>query len=473
MSDHYLVRIFESELRVIADETFDHERIETGGSLFGLLSHGGGPTVFLATRPSGRVVRGSSTLELDPEVTRELERLSWDEFGVQCLGMWHSHHWIDLHEPSGGDCERTRRYAERYQRPQYTEILANFVGSEKRSRVFRGDGGETKVKLTPFFYLDARSLTRAEASLKVLPGESPLRLALRRAELDGSVAGSLRPASRKSRVRYVLASSEASTSGSPWWRGWADRFSPFGDSDKRPALETRADPAAADDTGTDEPERDEAERDESKREEPGRDEGDRPDPETGAPSNEPADQPKKAAKGEKPGGPTADSAPDAPPPSALSAAPPAPAASPDPRHDPHRDERRAVQARKKAEDGRGPEHGRDQAGEGREPRLRPVPDLADYVREHIQPLLQALEGRYEAELQPIKHHRIALIVRIYGRRSRLHFYTAWDGERPLVLACRLFVTEHDHEEWRPSGDEERYDLPHILTWGLRLLDRAP
>ncbi|MFC5746295.1 hypothetical protein [Actinomadura rugatobispora] len=427
MNDHYLVRIFESELRVIADETFDHERIETGGSLFGLFSHGGGPTVFLATRPSERAVRGSSTLELDPDVTWELERLSWEEFGVQCLGMWHSHHWFDLHEPSSGDRERTRRYAQKHQRPQYTEILANFVGPEKRSRVFRGDGEETKVKLTPFFYMDARNLTRAEASLKVLPGESPLRRALSRVELDGSVAGSLRPAALRPRVRYVLASSDASAAGSSWWRGLADRLPHFGDSDKRAALETRADPGAADDTATDAPERDEPERSEAAGREP-----ERTEVATRKPSGEqaPADaapaRPAKEEKAEKAGERGADATPA----------------------DPRRDERGG-------------------------PRLSPVPDLADYVRDHIQPLLQVLEGRYEAELQPIKHHRIALIVRVHGRRSRLHFYTAWDGERPLVLACRLFYSEHEFEEWRPSDEEERYGLPNTLAWGLRLLDRAP
>jgi hypothetical protein len=270
------------------------------------------------------------------------------------------------------------------------------------------------------------------------------------------VAGSLRPASRRSRARYVLADSEASAAGSSRWRGLADRLPHWGGSDKQAALETRADPVAADDSATDEPElddaklddprRDDAKWDESKREEPkleepGREEGERSGPEAGAPPREPppgkadADQPEKAPE-EKAGAP-------------------------------------APRARREAEDGRGPEHGREQAGERGRPRLRPVPDLADYVRDHIQPLLRALEGRYEAELQPIKHDRVALIVRVYGRRSRLHFYTAWDGERPLVLACRLFIAEHDHKEWWPGDDEERYDLPHTLSWGLRLLDLAP
>ncbi|MFJ1456123.1 hypothetical protein [Nocardia sp. N2S4-5] len=203
MNEHYPVRVYESELALIADETRGHVDLETGGNLFGLFSHGGGPTVFLATRPAGRFRKTPTALELDPGITRELEELAWKRYGVQCIGMWHSHHWIGLLEPSNGDRERTRRYAQKYDRPQYTEILANFVGE----RPSRAGEDAAVVQLTPFFYLDARNLSRAESTIEVLPGMSPLRRELTEHQHDSALSGALRPPVRLPNGCYRLAGS--------------------------------------------------------------------------------------------------------------------------------------------------------------------------------------------------------------------------------------------------------------------------
>lgn len=203
MSEHYLVRVYESELALIADETREYTELETGGSLFGLFSHGGSPTIFLATRPAGQVQRSATSIELDPDVTRRLEETVWERYGVQCIGMWHSHHWLGLLEPSGGDRERTRRYAQKYNRPQYIEVLANFKG-EQSSRVRRDDH---EVQLTPFFYLDARNLARAETTFEVLPGVSPLRRALSEYHSDPRLSRTLYPPHSRRDRGYQLAGS--------------------------------------------------------------------------------------------------------------------------------------------------------------------------------------------------------------------------------------------------------------------------
>jgi hypothetical protein len=207
MSEHYVVRVYESELKVIADETLRHRDVETGGSLFGLYAHGGGPTVFLATRPAGDAVKKRTSLELDPAVTRMLEEITWNRYGVQSIGMWHSHHWIGLMEPSSGDRERTRRYAERHQRPRYTEILANFIGDQAT---------DSCVQLTPFFYLDAGELVRADTVMRVLPGVSPLRQALEEFRGERQIDDALRAARSLPSEAYTLG--ESSAMASSGWR---------------------------------------------------------------------------------------------------------------------------------------------------------------------------------------------------------------------------------------------------------------
>lgn len=230
MSDHLEVRIFESELRTICDETLTYPDTETGGNLFGLFSHGRAPVIMLATRPAGRMVRSPQTLELDPKIQIQLETVLWSCYGVQCLGMWHSHHRMRLYEPSAGDRRRTASYAQKSHRSSYTEILANIINdrwadsgilarevqtdleSNHEAQIrdpelngYESDGqrqetfherpdDRTRVLLTPFNYVDATSLVRAESSFTVIAGISPLRQTVETERLPEAVREAMRPA---------------------------------------------------------------------------------------------------------------------------------------------------------------------------------------------------------------------------------------------------------------------------------------
>jgi hypothetical protein len=159
------VRVFESELAVLVDEIARHVDVETGGDLFGLWSHGDAATVFLATRPGPAAIREPMYFRQDAATHREIEALVWDRFGAQCVGLWHSHHRLGLRELSRGDLERTMRYARRYRRRRFVDLLGYFDDDER-------------VVARPFAYVDA-TLGRTEATeLVVLPGVSPLRAAL-------------------------------------------------------------------------------------------------------------------------------------------------------------------------------------------------------------------------------------------------------------------------------------------------------
>src|SRR4051794_36109970 len=103
MTDRAIVRIFESELAVVIDETRHHPEIETGGSLFGLWTNAGSPTIFLATRPGPNAIHHVTQFEQDVETHYRLDEISLKQFGTQSLGLWHSHHQIGLEELSSGD----------------------------------------------------------------------------------------------------------------------------------------------------------------------------------------------------------------------------------------------------------------------------------------------------------------------------------------------------------------------------------
>ncbi|MFI5911130.1 hypothetical protein [Dactylosporangium sp. NPDC051541] len=160
------MRIFQSELDLIGHETSTHLSIETGGSLYGLWTVGGNPTIMLATRPGPGAIRQQYQFEQDLQLHRDLDHRLLELHGIQGIGLWHSHHGIGLHELSGGDLKRTMRFAERNNRPWFCDLLCYFT-----------DGGR-EVAVKPYVYVDAPQGEHVPTQLVVLPGVSPVRTAL-------------------------------------------------------------------------------------------------------------------------------------------------------------------------------------------------------------------------------------------------------------------------------------------------------
>jgi len=166
-----IVRIYESELESIVHETSLHASIETGGSLFGLWTADGNPTVVLATRPGPGAIRQRTQFEQDLELHKQMERLLLTLHGAQGLGLWHSHHQLGLHELSAGDLNRTMKYAQRNRRLRFCDLLCYF-GKAVR------DPAADAVVIKPYVYADAPQGVHVPTELIVLAGMSPVRAAL-------------------------------------------------------------------------------------------------------------------------------------------------------------------------------------------------------------------------------------------------------------------------------------------------------
>lgn len=177
-----VVRIFEHELKVIVAEILRFPDIETGGALWGLWSHADNPTILLATRPGPQAIRHETRFQEDPEAHMQLERALWERCGLQCVGMWHSHHRLGLHELSLGDIDRTRRYAAHSGRDRFCDLLGYYLASDK-------------VGVRPFVYRNARDGHCVATELAVLPGKSPVRRAVHRRTVRG-LGDTLIPAPR-------------------------------------------------------------------------------------------------------------------------------------------------------------------------------------------------------------------------------------------------------------------------------------
>lgn len=179
------VMLFESELMWIARETLA-QNVETGGSLFGLWSQGERPVIFLASPPGPSAVHESTHFSQNVRYVSDLASRLQSAYGIQYLGDWHSHHKLDLCEPSSGDRNRIRRVAAKNQYRRMTEIIVRHPDSHSRREDILFD-----AEFNVFLYLDAQRGLCQRTTLRILPGTSPIRGALSEenaAALEGSKA---------------------------------------------------------------------------------------------------------------------------------------------------------------------------------------------------------------------------------------------------------------------------------------------
>jgi hypothetical protein len=165
-----MIYIYESEVQAIVGEAQRFPNSETGGDLFGTFTHGNMPVIWLASGPGPNAKHLPTHFEQDVRFTSEWQRRLMNEFGIQYVGSWHSHHKLSLNHPSGGDAEAARNYAVRHHRQRTLEIIANH------------EGRRLKTFLRPYFYPNAQEADWTPATFSTLTGESPLRARLGRDE---------------------------------------------------------------------------------------------------------------------------------------------------------------------------------------------------------------------------------------------------------------------------------------------------
>ena len=162
-------RIYTGELALLYQLLAESPDVETGGELLGLWSHQGSPTIMLVTGPDSNATRTETHFLQPPDIHMMIERHMWDSFGLQVLGIWHSHHRLGLHELSKGDRLRTQRYASNHGRLRYIELLG-----------YLDDSRPGKPEIRPYLYSEAPQLKELPVNVLELPGRSPIRDALTR-----------------------------------------------------------------------------------------------------------------------------------------------------------------------------------------------------------------------------------------------------------------------------------------------------
>lgn len=161
------IYVFQSEVQAMVGEAKRFPDIETGGDLYGTFTHGNMPVIWLASGPGPKAKHFPQNFEQDVRFIDHWQNQLLEEFGLQYIGSWHSHHTIGLDHPSGGDVRAAKNYALNHGRRRTLEIIANHEGGRKQVTTLR-----------PYFYPDAQLGGWVPASFTTLRDESPVRMLL-------------------------------------------------------------------------------------------------------------------------------------------------------------------------------------------------------------------------------------------------------------------------------------------------------
>ena len=164
--------IFRSEIERINRELLRRPSIETGGDLFGFWLHDSSPIVYCALGPGPNARHHATAFYQDVDWLEHEGRRLNDDFGLQHVGEWHSHHQLNLYHPSGGDVSTIKYAMNRHRFERFALVICNVDLSPN-------DGAREVKALTLSAYLFDRQQRKnyRETPWVVLPKQSPLSTA--------------------------------------------------------------------------------------------------------------------------------------------------------------------------------------------------------------------------------------------------------------------------------------------------------
>lgn len=176
--------IYESEFRVVAgiSAMWGEFKIEAGGEIFALATHGGRLVILLVTGPGPNAIHESAFFRQDIDFFRRTNNLIVTKLGIQPAGTHHCHHFLGLREPSGPDVTQVQGITKKGNFQRWCEIVTTCENADRTSR-FRGRPhrnmrlrNSMRIKMNAFFYTDPQRGEKIEVPLRVLDGISPFRM---------------------------------------------------------------------------------------------------------------------------------------------------------------------------------------------------------------------------------------------------------------------------------------------------------
>lgn len=152
--------IFREDLEYISRAILDYPNIETGGELFGYWNNLGMPVIQYVTGPSERCYRTETFFKQDLDFLSKNGEFLFQEYGLQHIGTWHSHHQLGLAQPSSHD----------------SDTMVKAIESNKLSSLFMVLGNITKKQDTTvkgFLYKKNEGRRYTEIPWYILENKNP------------------------------------------------------------------------------------------------------------------------------------------------------------------------------------------------------------------------------------------------------------------------------------------------------------
>ncbi len=127
------ILLYESEARRIARYARSSPGLEIGGDLFGFYEPNGNPLVFVASGPGPAARRDATHFQQDPEFQAAIFNQLATKFRMFYVGDWHSHHSLNLSEPSGPDNAKLQDLANKNGWSQLFSFIVQTEISSNRS----------------------------------------------------------------------------------------------------------------------------------------------------------------------------------------------------------------------------------------------------------------------------------------------------------------------------------------------------
>ena len=190
-SGPYTVHIYESEATLISRWTLEYLNIETGGDLFGLWLSANEIVIQAAIGPGEKCHRTVTAFFQDEQYLNGVGGLLIRNHGLCRVGSWHSHHTMNLPDPSRGDKDTVWKHL-----PTPGRFVLLIAAIKTESGAAKVEMGFNLFESTT----DGNQMTPMK--LNILQGESPIQAnkaislkVLEGAELHSRTKSSAEPAS--------------------------------------------------------------------------------------------------------------------------------------------------------------------------------------------------------------------------------------------------------------------------------------
>jgi hypothetical protein len=175
------ILLYASEAKRIARYARSSPSLEIGGDLFGFYEPGGNPLIFVASGPGPGARRDATHFQQDLEFQAAVFNELATKFRMFYVGDWHSHHSLNLSEPSPSDNAKLQDLANKNGWRQLFSFIVQTEISSSRSRAARSDEPELDGPVEAYgiwwnafqYVFQAHDLARYRVSIDFQSGANP------------------------------------------------------------------------------------------------------------------------------------------------------------------------------------------------------------------------------------------------------------------------------------------------------------